>query len=46
MPLEPPNVTLTPHIAGTSLETVRTAAARMAEEVPCGIIGEPPINPC
>ena len=41
-----PNVTLTPHIAGASLKTVRIAAARVAEEVRRYIAGEPPVNPC
>ena len=31
--LQLPNVTLTPHIAGASLTTVRRAAAMVAEEV-------------
>lgn len=41
-----PNVTLTPHIAGASLRTVRIAAARVAEEVRRYIAGEPPVSPC
>ncbi len=41
-----PNVTLTPHIAGASLRTVRIAAARAAEEVRRFIAGEPPLSPC
>lgn len=41
-----PNVTLTPHIAGASLKTVRIAAAMTAEEVRRWIAGEPPLNPC
>ena len=41
-----PNVTLTPHIAGASLKTVRIAAAKAAEEVRRWIAGEPPLNPC
>ena len=41
-----PNVTLTPHIAGASLKTVRIAATRTAEEVRRYIAGEPPVNPC
>ena len=40
------NVTLTPHIAGASLKTVRIAAAKAAEEVRRWIAGEPPLNPC
>jgi len=41
-----PNVTLTPHIAGASLTTVRVAAERVAEEVRRHLAGEPPLNPC
>ncbi|MGF1553336.1 MAG: 2-hydroxyacid dehydrogenase [Paracoccaceae bacterium] len=41
-----PNVTLTPHIAGASLRTVRIAATKAAEEVRRWIAGEPPLNPC
>lgn len=41
-----PNVTLTPHIAGASLTTVRVAAERVAEEVRRHVAGEPPLNPC
>ena len=41
-----PNVTLTPHIAGASLRTVRIAAAGVAEEVRRYIAGEPPVSPC
>ncbi|AKO96473.1 MULTISPECIES: 2-hydroxyacid dehydrogenase [Marinovum] len=41
-----PNVTLTPHIAGASLRTVRTAASKAAEEVRRWLGGEPPLNPC
>ncbi len=44
--LKLPNVTLTPHIAGASLKTVRIAAAKAAEEVRRWMSGEPPINPC
>ncbi len=44
--LQLPNVTLTPHIAGASLKTVRIAAAKAAEEVRRWIAGEPPVNPC
>ena len=44
--LKLPNVTLTPHIAGASLKTVRIAAAMAAEEVRRWIAGEPPLNPC
>ena len=44
--LQLPNVTLTPHIAGASLKTVRIAAAKAAEEVRRWIAGEPPLNPC
>jgi len=41
-----PNVTLTPHIAGASLTTVRVATERVAEEVRRHLAGEPPANPC
>jgi len=41
-----PNVTLTPHIAGASLTTVRVAAEKVAEEVRRHLAGEPPSNPC
>ena len=44
--LQLPNVTLTPHIAGASLKTVRIAAAKAAEEVRRWLAGEPPLNPC
>jgi len=44
--LRHPNVTLTPHIAGASVRTVRVAAAAAAEEVRRFIAGEPPLNPC
>ena len=44
--LQLPNVTLTPHIAGASLKTVRIAAAKAAEEVRRWLDGEPPVNPC
>ena len=41
-----PNVTLTPHIAGASLKTVRFAAGQAAEEVVRYLSGKPPLNPC
>jgi D-3-phosphoglycerate dehydrogenase len=41
-----PNVTLTPHIAGASLKTVKIAASMVAEEVRRHLHGEPFINPC
>lgn len=44
--LQLPNVTLTPHIAGASLKTVRIAAANAAEEVRRWLANEPPLNPC
>lgn len=44
--LQLPNVTLTPHIAGASVKTVRIAAGKAAEEVRRWIAGEPPLNPC
>ncbi len=44
--LKLPNVTLTPHIAGASIHTVRKAARMAAEEVRRHIDGETPLNPC
>ena len=44
--LKLPTVTLTPHIAGSSLTTIRKAAAMVAEEVRRHLAGEPPLNPC
>ncbi|MCB1884084.1 MAG: 2-hydroxyacid dehydrogenase [Geminicoccaceae bacterium] len=41
-----PNVTLTPHIAGASLTTVRIAARMAAVEVGRYLRGEPFLNPC
>jgi len=43
--LKLPNVTLTPHIAGASLQTVKVAARMVAEELRRHIAGEPPLNP-
>ncbi len=40
-----PNVTLTPHIAGASRQTVERAAAMVAEELRRFVSGEPPLNP-
>lgn len=40
------NVTLTPHIAGASLTTVRIAARMVAAEVGRYLRGEPYANPC
>lgn len=40
------NVTLTPHIAGASVKTVKYAAAAAAEEVRRYLVGEGPLNPC
>ena len=40
------NVTLTPHIAGASVKTVKFAAEAAAEEVRRFLAGEPPLNPC
>ena len=39
------NVTLTPHIAGASVKTIKFAAEAAAEEVRRFIAGEPPLNP-
>lgn len=44
--LQLPNVTLTPHIAGASVKTVRYAAGLAAEEVRRYLSGEGPLNPC
>lgn len=44
--LKLPNVTLTPHIAGASVKTVRYAAGLAAEEVRRFLDGEPPLNRC
>jgi D-3-phosphoglycerate dehydrogenase len=44
--LQLPNVTLTPHIAGASVHTVRYAASMAAEEVRRYLDGEPPLNQC
>lgn len=43
--LRHPNVTLTPHIAGSSLQTVKVAARMVAEELRRHVAGEPPLNP-
>jgi len=43
--LKHPNVTLTPHIAGSSLQTVKVAARMVAEELRRHVAGEPPLNP-
>jgi D-3-phosphoglycerate dehydrogenase len=40
------NVTLTPHIAGASVKTVKYAAGLAAEEVRRYLAGEPPLNRC
>ena len=44
--LKLPNVTLTPHIAGASVHTVRHAARLAAEEVRRYLAGEPHLNRC
>jgi D-3-phosphoglycerate dehydrogenase len=44
--LQLPNVTLTPHIAGASVNTVTIAAQAVAEEVRRHLRGLPPLNPC
>jgi D-3-phosphoglycerate dehydrogenase len=44
--LRHPNVTLTPHIAGASIKTVKYAAALCAEEVRRYVQGEAFANPC
>ena len=40
------NVTLTPHIAGASIKTVKYSAEAAAEEVRRYLAGEGPLNPC
>ena len=40
------NVTLTPHIAGASVKTVKFAAEAAAEEVRRYLAGQGPLNPC
>lgn len=44
--LQLPNVTLTPHIAGASVKTIRHAAGLAAEEVRRYLAGEGPLNRC
>jgi D-3-phosphoglycerate dehydrogenase len=44
--LQLPNVTLTPHIAGASVKTVRYAAGLAADEVRRYLSGEGPLNKC
>ena len=44
--LKLPNVTITPHIAGASRRTIRTAAKQIAKEVGLWIDGKPPVNSC
>ncbi|MFT3987766.1 2-hydroxyacid dehydrogenase [Aestuariivirga sp.] len=44
--LKLPNVTLTPHIAGASVRTVKYAAGLAAEEVRRYLDGEPALNRC
>jgi D-3-phosphoglycerate dehydrogenase / 2-oxoglutarate reductase len=44
--LQLPNVTLTPHIAGASVHTVKFAAGLAAEEVRRYLAGEPALNRC
>jgi len=44
--LQLPNVTLTPHIAGASVKTVRYAAGLAAEEARRYLAGEGPLNRC
>ena len=39
------SVTLTPHIAGASIKTIKTAASMIAEEVRRHLAGEPYVNP-
>ncbi|MCW5222225.1 oxidoreductase [Verminephrobacter aporrectodeae subsp. tuberculatae] len=44
--LRHPHVTLTPHIAGASIKTVKYAASLCAEEVRRYLQGEAPAHPC
>ena len=44
--LRRPDVTLTPHIAGASIQTVKYSATLCAEEVRRYVHGEPFVNPC
>jgi D-3-phosphoglycerate dehydrogenase / 2-oxoglutarate reductase len=44
--LQLPNVTLTPHIAGASVKTIRHAAGLAAEEIRRYLAGEGPVNVC
>jgi D-3-phosphoglycerate dehydrogenase / 2-oxoglutarate reductase len=44
--LQLPNVTLTPHIAGASVKTIRHAASLIADEICRYFAGEGPLNPC
>ena len=44
--LQLPNVTLTPHIAGASVKTVRYAAGLAADELRRYLSGEGPLNRC
>lgn len=44
--LKLPNVTVTPHIAGATLKTVRVSAEMAAEELRRWLAGEPPLHPC
>ena len=43
--LQLPNVTLTPHIAGASKQTVRRAAQLVAEDIQLFLRGEQPLRP-
>lgn len=44
--LKLPNVTLSPHIAGASVQTCKIAATMIAEEIRRHLAGEAPLNPC
>jgi len=40
------NVTLTPHIAGASIKTIKNACDKVSLEIQCHLDGKEPLNPC
>ena len=40
------NVTLTPHIAGASIKTIKNACDNVSLEIQCHLDGKEPLNPC